>query len=911
MESAECSRHSCRLDGTAFSFAESMSGHIRPGVDNPCACYPPPANPVDEVRFNVRIRIPDLGRFVRDLRHRATLEGTIFFPRLGGTFEIRDGDFEMFSVDAVTGARRIRYSFHFRTADGRIFYFRGRKDIRHKAWRFDLLEDMTRLFVTIHRGDDEKAPLYGAGVLRFRLTDGPGLLASMQVEGSSSRRRRLAAQTAFLSVAWSALRNEYLRGLRVFYETRYENLVFAGRLQQRGSNSGTTFFLASGTHDKGFPWGDGELFWDALLAIKDQSGGYRRYCISDRVLPGLELDLSGGRYCYTGPIIAVADDCVYESPGSPVLPAPRELRAEIRLEFELRSYGTVSFPFPETHPSIRRFSSRLVTWLWDALPGTNPPGIHIRPQEASVRSGSVRVMPAQGGDPLEDWNVDSAGAWGECESGSFRNIKVPRLGYRYRCAIDPEGHSATIQVAAGTLRSHCPAGTVLSRLISRIGSAEMRLGGGALQVGCARSDPVPDAASAGDAARVVLSVSNTQFPTAVFQRRILETESAPERRCLALEESVSQVRLESIHSDRTATVASIRDGNPLRALDRALDGSQFNRVLEERLQESGRSKTEFRIAVKPNFMFAYDRNDRSTYTDPALVLHLVERMRGLGFEHICIVESQNSYGEYFDRRSVLEMAEYLGYDGSPGCEVVDLTLDVDESRQLGPALGLHPVPRSWRDAHFRISFAKNKTHAYSHYSLTIKNIYGALPLANKFKEYHCARGIYRTTIEYLAAFPVHFGIIDAHLSADGAFGVFANPRPNRTATIIAGDDLVAVDWVGAARMGLDPMKSRHMRLAVQQFGKPRIRLIGDAGPYPGWRKVPGILTLLTNRGMDASYRLGKLLYSISAQMDETHFRHKDRAWYVRLLRLATVPIRRTLFLRTTAGGQSEIRERSL
>ena len=108
--------------------------------------------------------------------------------------------------------------------------------------------------------------------------------------------------------------------------------------------------------------------------------------------------------------------------------------------------------------------------------------------------------------------------------------------------------------------------------------------------------------------------------------------------------------------------------------------------------------------------------------------------------------------------------------------VVQLTLDVVDMRSLVPHLGLHPVARSSLEADFRISFAKNKTHAYAYYTLTLKNIYGALPLANKFKEYHCTRGIYETTIEYLAAFPVHYGLVDAFLSADGPFGILPTPR---------------------------------------------------------------------------------------------------------------------------------------
>jgi hypothetical protein len=244
------------------------------------------------------------------------------------------------------------------------------------------------------------------------------------------------------------------------------------------------------------------------------------------------------------------------------------------------------------------------------------------------------------------------------------------------------------------------------------------------------------------------------------------------------------------------------------------------------------------------------------------------------------------------------VAGYLGYDGSPGYEVVDLTLDAAERRDLGPHLGVHPVPVTWRDADFRISFAKNKTHAYAYYTLTLKNVYGALSLANKFKEYHCRRGIYATTIEYLRAYPVHFGVVDAYLSADGPFGIFADPRPNPTRTIVAGADLVAVDWVAASKMGIDPLVSPYMRLAVAAFGKPRIRFTGDPSVYRPWLNVPVALDLFTNGAIDADWYFGNVLYSACAQMDRARFPHRSRSPVMRLLRRASDPLRRAFFVRT-------------
>jgi hypothetical protein len=109
---------------------------------------------------------------------------------------------------------------------------------------------------------------------------------------------------------------------------------------------------------------------------------------------------------------------------------------------------------------------------------------------------------------------------------------------------------------------------------------------------------------------------------------------------------------------------------------------------------------------------------------------------------------------------------------------------------------------------------------------------------------------------------------------------------------------VAVDWVAASKMGINPMISTYMKLAVAAFGKPEIRLIGDANPYRPWLNVPVALTLFTHKGLDADYHFGNLLYTAASQMDESHFQHKSRALHIRFLRRLTVPLRRTFFLRT-------------
>jgi len=292
-----------------------------------------------------------------------------------------------------------------------------------------------------------------------------------------------------------------------------------------------------------------------------------------------------------------------------------------------------------------------------------------------------------------------------------------------------------------------------------------------------------------------------------------------------------------IGSEKTK-VACIYDEDKFRALDQVLEKTGFYDILERKWMGSGKKKEDFLIAVKPNFMMTYNKIDESTYTDPELVEHLLNELHKRGYTRLALVESRNTYGLYFDKRGVKEVAEYVGYHQDKNYGIYDLTDERKEFDYGGP-LGCHFVGPTWRDADFRISFAKNKTHSFCYYTLTLKNIYGTLPLENKLLEYHKKKEIDWPTIETLKHFPVHYGIIDAFLSADGPMGVISDVRPNKTKTVIGGEKIVAVDWVGAQKMGLNPLKSRFMKIAVREFGSPegKIEWIGDKKPYHPWKNV--------------------------------------------------------------------------
>ncbi len=331
--------------------------------------------------------------------------------------------------------------------------------------------------------------------------------------------------------------------------------------------------------------------------------------------------------------------------------------------------------------------------------------------------------------------------------------------------------------------------------------------------------------------------------------------------------------------EEETTVSIVAGEDKCATLDRVLQEARFFDVLEKYWTASALEKGEFKIVIKSNFMMTYHKEDRTTYTDPELVEYLLQRFYEAGYTNLTVVESQNTYGNYFKNRDVLSVARYVGYnvdekgralDGK--YRIVDLTEEMIPYDYKG-SLGMHFASTTWKDADFRISFAKNKTHSFCYFTLTIKNIYGTLPVQNKYLEYHKKREFDWPTIESLKHFPVHFGFIDAWISGDGQMGVIADVTPKQTMTIIGGEKLVAVDHYGAKLMGLDPYVSRFHTMAVQVFGNPenKVKIISNIRQYDDWENVTSLLPELLNVAEEAPWAFSHFFMSVFIYADPEAF----------------------------------------
>ncbi|NOZ88130.1 MAG: DUF362 domain-containing protein [Deltaproteobacteria bacterium] len=911
------------LKGLGFSFDETMSGYLSRDIEDFKSGYEKGKASRSSISFSVHVEIDDMEKFMNTWDHTAALSGTVNFEPLGGELPIDDGWFNLFSLAPDDEGRRMIYAFRFTGSDGKKYFFHGHKEIRDDQGKVDVIEDMTNLFTRIYRGPSEHADIYGAGVLNFALGDAPDLIGSMKVLHADKWWKKAAGFVAFTSFAWGSLRNEYLKEERFLYNTAYQNLVLKGALRNEAGEQ-TPFFLVSGVHDQGFPWGDSECFWDILLLIGDSNTGFSKYAVTARMLAGLELDVHDGFLRYEGPIFKLGDNGKSSFSDMRRKRGVHDAHALIELSFDSFEFSEISLPFFKERSALSLIPGSLKKDFEEIFPSYSSLGMNITPYSIDNARGKISLTIENKGKAKSFHVVE--GAAGEGESSRMKNIKEPTLLYGYICRISSGNEEKRVQIHTNALRDDRQhwAKDRLDKytgiLASRFASLEFSIRNKKMEIveldGCEvrrrlragqRGRDVVSAFSSMDSNLLVpegeplIEIRNDNYPTAVFIRRIIGVRDASGRTEPALEEAMDTMRLEAENSDKEVVVACFKGPEKEVLLDRVLDETGFDRIVRDRMDKSGKPLEDFKAVIKANFMFSYNKEDPTSYTDPVLIARLARRLKKLGVEEILLVESHSTYGQYFLNRDVKSVAEYLGYDMTGELyKIVDLTLDAENAEKvyLGPVLKDHPVPPAWRDADMRISFAKNKTHAYAYYTLTIKNVYGALPLANKFKEYHCERNIYDATMEYMAKFPVHFGIIDAIVGADGPFGVFSDMRPNPTMTVIGGSDLVSVDWIGATKMGLDPKLSRFTKLAVEKFGKPTILFKGDPSLYMPWLNVPEALTLFTNDILDKDYFFGNLMYASAAHMDETAFPPRRMSLLIRCLRVMTIPLRKSFFIWT-------------
>jgi uncharacterized protein (DUF362 family) len=272
----------------------------------------------------------------------------------------------------------------------------------------------------------------------------------------------------------------------------------------------------------------------------------------------------------------------------------------------------------------------------------------------------------------------------------------------------------------------------------------------------------------------------------------------------------------------------------------------FRRLLDESgLRDAIRQRAEFlnqpiyrlKIAIKPTFMLGYHRRDLSPLTDPELIGDLAVYLRELGCADIALVEGRNIFDHFFQHRTVSDVANYFGIR-SENYRVVDTEED-QVQHQYSRGMAQYTIAKTWRDADFRISFPKLRSHPIEMALLCVGNIEW---VGGRCDEYlFLERQADRATavMMLLNDFPPHFGIIDAFENIpDGLVGVMGCRQPIHPMRFYAGADALAVDTVALRHLGVEQFESSSLlRSTAQWFGGAtnRIEVVGENSSIESWR----------------------------------------------------------------------------
>lgn len=339
-------------------------------------------------------------------------------------------------------------------------------------------------------------------------------------------------------------------------------------------------------------------------------------------------------------------------------------------------------------------------------------------------------------------------------------------------------------------------------------------------------------------------------------------------------------------------------GDKRKLFRRLLEESQLAQAVQRRAEFLGRGIETLKIAIKPTFMLGYHRRDSSPLTDVELLHDLAAYLRELGCREVVVIEGRNIYDRFFQNRSVHDVARYFGIE-SEHYRVAD-TADEQVAHRYRRGMAQYTVARSWRDADFRISFPKIRSHPIEMALLSLGNVEW---VGGRCDEYlFLERQADRATavMMLLDEFPPHFALLDGFADApDGLVGVMGCRRPKHLRRFYAGTDALAVDTVALRHLGVNQApQGRILRTAAHWFGGSpgKIEVIGEASPIADWQgpystELRSLLSMMAYPVYVMGSGRGELFVP---EMDAEAFPPITReGWFLRLRRRA---VRRLLGL---------------
>jgi uncharacterized protein (DUF362 family) len=216
---------------------------------------------------------------------------------------------------------------------------------------------------------------------------------------------------------------------------------------------------------------------------------------------------------------------------------------------------------------------------------------------------------------------------------------------------------------------------------------------------------------------------------------------------------------------------------------------------------------------------------RVTEAVARIVLELGPRAVVIGDGSIAGYDVAGGYSteEAFETSGTAEVARRLGI------ELRNLNSDSFDEVTIQNPLVMDKVriARTALESDVIISIPVLKSHIRTHATLSLKNMKGVMPGAEKRKSHRL--GLDMAIVDLNSVVRPSYAVIDATV---GMEGLWQYPQDSRKmGLIVAGRDALAVDIVGASLMGIDPKQIMHLQYLAKQEGTivdlGQIEIVGE------------------------------------------------------------------------------------
>ena len=209
-----------------------------------------------------------------------------------------------------------------------------------------------------------------------------------------------------------------------------------------------------------------------------------------------------------------------------------------------------------------------------------------------------------------------------------------------------------------------------------------------------------------------------------------------------------------------------------------------------------------RIFVKINHLSPPSAAEEAIITHPALTREVLLLLKEIGCTITAGDDIQSKQKDGFSISGYRELCNSLGIPlvnlKEVGFRRIDCEGKVLDKAYISPLL---------LDSDFLINLPKLKTHSFTMFTGSVKNMYGIIPHGLR-SSYH--RQFYKNElfsqmlVDIFSCAPPHLNIMDAIVAMEGE-GPSAG-RPKKVNLILASRDAVALDAVASKIIGLDPLQ---------------------------------------------------------------------------------------------------------